>query len=74
MVVGTQQSTKQRGGGGSSGDGGWRRLGDGGGGFEFKLSRFKMRLGADYLRREVDIGGGKTENVGDIRATVGFVF
>jgi len=47
---------------------------DGGGGLEFKLSRFKMRVGADYLRREVDIGGGKTENVGDIRATVGFVF
>ena len=47
---------------------------DGGGGLEFKLSRFKMRLGADYLRREVDMGGGKTENVGDIRATVGFVF
>lgn len=47
---------------------------DGGGGLEFKLSRFRMRLGADYLRREVDIGGGKTESVGDIRATVGFVF
>ena len=47
---------------------------DGGGGLEFKLSRFKMRVGADYLRREVDMGGGKTENVGDIRATVGFVF
>ncbi len=47
---------------------------DGGGGLEFKLSRLRMRLGADYLRREVDIGGGQTENVGDIRATVGFVF
>ena len=47
---------------------------DGGGGLEFKLSRLKMRVGADYLRREVDIGGGKTENVGDIRATVGLVF
>ncbi len=47
---------------------------DGGGGFEFKVSRLKMRVGADYLRREVDLGGGKTENVGDIRATVGFVF
>ena len=47
---------------------------DGGGGLEFKLSRFKMRLGADYLRRKVDIGGGKTVNESDIRATVGFVF
>ncbi len=47
---------------------------DAGGGLEFKLSRFRMRVGADYLRREVDMGGGKTENVGDIRATVGLVF
>lgn len=47
---------------------------DGGGGIEFKLSKVRMRLGADYLRHEVDTGGGKTENVGDIRATVGFVF
>ena len=47
---------------------------DGGGGIEFKLSRVKMRVGADYLRREVDTGGGRTENVGDIRGTVGFVF
>ena len=46
----------------------------GGGGVEFKLSRLKMRIGADYLRREVDVGGGKTTNAGDIRATVGFVF
>ena len=47
---------------------------DGGGGLEVKLSRLKMRGGADYLRREVDIGGGKTANESDIRATVGFVF
>ena len=47
---------------------------DGGGGLEFKLSRFKMRVGADYLRRRVDAGGGQTANVGDIRATAGFVF
>ena len=47
---------------------------DGGGGLEFKAGRFKMRLGADYLRRKVDIGGGKTANENDIRGTVGFVF
>ena len=47
---------------------------DGGGGLDFKLSHFKLRLGADYLRREVDIGGGKTANEDNIRATVGFVF
>jgi hypothetical protein len=47
---------------------------DGGGGVEFKLSRLKMRIGADYLRREVDIGGGQTANENDIRATVGLVF
>ncbi len=47
---------------------------DGGGGLEFKLSGLRMRVGADYLRREVDIGGGKTEHVSDIRATVGLVF
>jgi len=47
---------------------------DGGGGLEFKLSRFRLRMGADYLRRKVDIGGGMTANENDIRATVGFVF
>jgi len=47
---------------------------DGGGGLEFKLSRLRMRIGADYLRREVDIGGGKTANENDVRGTVGFVF
>jgi len=47
---------------------------DGGGGIEFKLSRFKMRIGADYLRRKVDIAAGKSENQNDIRATVGLVF
>jgi hypothetical protein len=48
---------------------------DGGGGVEFKFrGQFRMRLGADYLRRKVDAGAGKTQNENDIRATVGFVF
>ena len=48
---------------------------DGGGGIEFKVhGSVKMRVGADYLRREVGTGGGKTKNDNDIRATVGFVF
>jgi hypothetical protein len=47
---------------------------DAGGGLEFKVSRLKMRVGADYLQRSVDIGGGKTSNEHDVRATVGFVF
>ena len=48
---------------------------DGGGGVEFKLTgRFKLRAGADYLRRKVNVGGGKKENQNDIRATVGLVF
>ena len=47
---------------------------DGGGGLEFKLSKVKLRVGADYFRRSVDAGGGKTANESDIRATAGFVF
>ena len=48
---------------------------DGGGGLEFNFrGSLKMRIGGDYLRRKVDIGGGKTKNENDIRATVGFVF
>lgn len=48
---------------------------DGGGGVEFKLGgSLKLRVGADYLRRKIDVGGGKTENQNDIRATVGVVF
>lgn len=48
---------------------------DGGGGIEFKVSSsLKMRVGADYLRRKLDVAGGKTENQNDIRATVGVVF
>lgn len=48
---------------------------DGGGGVEFKLTgALKMRVGADYLRRKIDMAGGKTENQNDIRATVGVVF
>ena len=48
---------------------------DGGGGLEFNFrGSIKMRLGADYLRRKVDAGGGNTANENDIRATVGFVF
>ena len=46
---------------------------DGGGGLEFKLSKMKLRIGADYFRRSVDVGG-KTANENDVRATVGFVF
>ena len=48
---------------------------DGGGGIEFNFrGSLKMRIGGDYLRRKIDIGGGKTANENDIRATVGFVF
>ena len=48
---------------------------DGGGGIEFKFrGALKMRLGADYLRRKVGVGGGKTKDENDIRASVGFVF
>lgn len=48
---------------------------DGGGGVEFNFrGSIKMRIGADYLRRKVDVGGGKTANESDLRATVGFVF
>ena len=48
---------------------------DGGGGIEFKFrGSVRMRVGADYLRRKVDVGGGRKEDQNDIRATVGFVF
>ena len=48
---------------------------DGGGGVEFKFrGSLKMRIGADYLRRKVDVGGGNSKSVNDIRGTVGFVF
>lgn len=48
---------------------------DGGGGIEFHFrGSLKMRVGADYFRRKVDIGGGRTANENDVRATVGFVF
>lgn len=48
---------------------------DGGGGVEFKLGgSMKLRAGADYLRRKIDVGGGRTANQNDIRATVGVVF
>jgi hypothetical protein len=47
---------------------------DAGGGLEFKAGRLRMRAGADYLQRRVDVGGGKTANEHDVRATVGFVF
>ena len=48
---------------------------DGGGGVEFKLTgRLKLRAGADYLRRKINVGGGKKENQNDVRATVGVVF
>ncbi len=44
---------------------------DAGGGVEFKVSgSVRMRIGGDYLRRKVTVGG----NENDIRATVGFVF
>jgi hypothetical protein len=47
---------------------------DGGGGLEFDVgSSLKMRLGADYLRRKIDVGGVSV-NENDIRATVGIVF
>lgn len=48
---------------------------DGGGGVEFKLGgSLKLRAGADYIRRKIDVAGGKTENQNDVRATVGVVF
>ncbi len=47
---------------------------DGGGGLEFKLSKVKLRIGADYFRRSVDFGAGKTASESDVRATVGVVF
>ncbi len=48
---------------------------DGGGGVEFKVTNsLKMRVGADYLRRKIEVAGGRTENLNDIRATVGVVF
>lgn len=48
---------------------------DGGGGIEFGFrGSLKLRIGGDYLRRKVDVGGGKTANENDIRASVGFVF
>lgn len=47
---------------------------DGGGGFEFSVSgAFRMRLGADYLRRRVKVPGIVLV-ANDLRATVGFVF
>jgi hypothetical protein len=46
----------------------------GGAGVEFKVSRVKLRVGADYLVRQVDAGGDKTENRNDIRAGIGLVF
>jgi len=46
---------------------------DGGGGVEFAVRRsFKMRLGADYLRRRVN-ADGFILIANDLRATVGFV-
>jgi hypothetical protein len=48
---------------------------DGGGGLEFNFrGSLRMRIGADYLRRKVDAGGGTKKDENDIRATVGFVF
>lgn len=48
---------------------------DGGAGLEFRFrGSLRMRIGGDYLRRKVDVGGGATENENDIRATVGFIF
>jgi opacity protein-like surface antigen len=48
---------------------------DGGGGLEFSFrGSLKLRIGGDYLRRKVDIGGGQTANENDIRVTAGFVF
>ncbi|MEO8361831.1 MAG: outer membrane beta-barrel protein [Vicinamibacteria bacterium] len=47
---------------------------DGGGGLEFKATgSLKVRVGADYFRRKLDVGGTKV-NENDIRATVGVVF
>jgi opacity protein-like surface antigen len=47
---------------------------DGGGGIEFKVTNsVKLRVGADYLRRKIDVGN-RTENQDDMRATVGVVF
>jgi len=47
---------------------------DGGGGIDFRATgSLKVRLGADYLRRKVDLGGVKV-NENDIRVTAGFVF
>lgn len=48
---------------------------DGGAGLEFSFrGALRMRIGGDYLRRKVDVGGGATADENDIRATVGFVF
>ena len=48
---------------------------DGGGGVEFNFrGSVKMRVGADYLRRKIDAGGGKRSDENDVRATVGLVF
>lgn len=48
---------------------------DGGGGLDFHFKgSIRFRVGADYLRRKVDVGAGKSTNVSDIRATAGFVF
>lgn len=47
---------------------------DGGGGVEFTVNRaFRMRLGADYLRRRVK-APGVVLIANDVRATVGLVF
>ena len=47
---------------------------DGGGGVEFTVNRaFRMRVGADYLRRRVK-APGIVLIANDVRATVGFVF
>ena len=46
----------------------------GGAGVEFKMSKVKLRVSGDYLVREVDAGGGKSENRNDIRAGIGLVF
>lgn len=47
---------------------------DGGGGVEFGIGvALKMRLGADYLRRKVDLGGFEVSQ-NDVRATLGVVF
>ena len=47
---------------------------DGGGGIEFKVNRaFRLRVGADYLRRRVE-APGIVLIANDVRATVGFAF